>query len=172
MIESMSERFYQIFSSFGPKIPGLILTVLIGYLSIQLALYLLRRGTRLFRFNKSLTEFIVSLASIFFWILFLAEAARQVGLSSLALTISGSIVALGFALANGAAALTSDVIAGLFFAKDRDFEVGFYIKSGDIEGVVEKIDIRKIRIRDGKGNLVILPNSKVDTLGWTVLKRD
>lgn len=172
MIEAAGERFYQLFSNFGPKIPGVIIAIVIGYLAIQILMFFLKRVLRVIKFNRSLCDFIVSLISIVMWVLLLSEIARQLGLSSLALTISGSIVAAGFALASGASSLTSDIIAGLFFAKDRDFEVGFRVKVGEIEGTIEKIDIRKIRIRNEKGHLFVLPSSKVDTTGWEVIETD
>lgn len=168
----MTDRFATLFTDFGPKIPGVIVGVLVGYLLIKFTTFSLRRVLKFMKLNKSLLDFITSLTSVILWVILTAEISRQLGLTGLALTISGSIVALGFALANGASILTSDIIAGLFLAKDKDFECGFRVKVGDIEGTVEKIDIRKIRIKNDKGNIIVLPSSKVDSLGWTVLSKN
>ena len=165
------DKFYQLFLNLGPKLPGVIAALVLGYIFIRILIAVLRRVLRIGKAHKALIEIITSLANILLWILLLSEVTRQLGLSSLALTISGSVVALGFAMANGLSALTADIISGLFLSKDQDFEVGYRIKSGDIEGVVEKIDMRKIRIRDDAGKLFILPSSKVDSLGWVVLEK-
>jgi small-conductance mechanosensitive channel len=80
-------------------------------------------------------------------------------------------VALGFALANGASSLTADIISGLFLSRDRDFECGYRIKVGDIEGTIERVDTRKIRIKSDDGRTHVFPSSKVDTMGWTVVEK-
>jgi len=165
------EKFYQLFLNLGPKLPGVISALILGYIFIRLLMFAMRRVLRIGKMHKALVDIITSLLNILLWILLLSEVTRQLGLSSLALTISGSVVALGFALANGLSGLTADIISGVFLSKDQDFEVGYRIKSGDIEGVVEKIDMRKIRIRDDAGKLYILPSSKVDSTGWVVLEK-
>lgn len=165
------DKFFQLFQNLGPKLPSVIATLVIGYILIRIIMAVLRRVLRLSKTHKALIEIVSSLANILLWILLLSEVTRQLGLATLALTISGSVVALGFAMANGLSALTADIISGVFLSKDQDFEVGYRIKSGDIEGVVEKIDMRKIRIRDDSGKLFILPSSKVDSLGWVVLEK-
>jgi len=165
------DKFYQLFQNLGSKLPSVIATLVIGYILIRIIMVVLRRVLRLSKTHKALIEIVSSLSNILLWILLLSEVTRQLGLATLALTISGSVVALGFAMANGLSALTADIISGVFLSKDQDFEVGYRIKSGEIEGVVEKIDMRKIRIRDDAGKLFILPSSKVDSLGWVVLEK-
>lgn len=126
----------------------------------------------MFRLNHAMRELLTSLASVFLWVLFAAEIATLLGLSNLAIAISGSAVAFGFAIASGASALASDVIAGLSLAKDRDFEVGFRIKVGDVEGIIQGIDVRKVRILSDNGLINVVPNSKIDNAnGWTVIER-
>ncbi len=173
MIVDFSEKILRLIENLVPKLPGLILTLAIGFLAIKAALFLLSRTLRIFRLSKSLRDLVSSLASIVFWVMLIAEMARQAGLANLAITISSSVFALGFAIANGASAMAADIIAGLSLARDKDFECGYKIKVGDIEGVVEKIDVRKIRIKDDKGSIHIIPNSKVDNInGWSVLDRN
>lgn len=165
------EKFYQLFLNLGPKLPGVIAAFILGYIFIRIMIAVLRRVLRISKMHKAVIEIITSLANILLWILLLSEIARQLGLASLALTISASVVALGFAMANGLSTLTADIISGVFLSKDQDFEVGYRIRSGDIEGIVEKIDMRKIRIRDDAGKLSVLPSSKIDSLGWVVLEK-
>lgn len=168
----MAERIANLFVNLIPKLPGILIGLFFGYLMIRLLTYLLGRALKVVRLNKALRDIIVSLASVIMWILLASEILRQAGLNNLALTISGSIVALGFALANGTQALTGDIIAGLFLAKDKDFECGYRVKIGDIEGVVDKIDIRKVRVKTDDGKIHVVPNSKVDNmLGWTIISR-
>jgi small-conductance mechanosensitive channel len=110
--------------------------------------------------------------TIIFWVLLFAELARSLGFTSIAITISGSLLVLGLALANGATTLTSDIISGVFLAKDEDFEVGYRVKTGDVEGIIQKIDIRKVRIITDDDKLHIVPNVNLDKNGWVVLERE
>jgi len=106
------------------------------------------------------------------WVILFAEIARELGMGSLSVTISGSLAVLALALATGAAGLASDVISGVFLARDPDFEIGYKIKIGDVEGIVQGVDIRKIRVVDESGNIHIFPNNKLDKDGWEVISRE
>lgn len=157
--------------AFLPKIPEAILTFMIGYLVMHLAIWVIGRILVASRMKKSLVEVISSILLIFFWIILIASVLKNIGLNQLALTISGSVLVLGLAFANGAKNLTDDIISGIFLAKDHDFSVGDQIKIGDLDGIVEKIDLKKCRLRDKNQILHILPNSKIEHEGWTVLKK-
>lgn len=164
-------QFDQSFLNFGPRIPGLIFYLVLGWLVIKVVVSILRNSLRIARVPKALSNIVVSLCVAILWIILLSELARQAGLSSLAVKISGSLLVLGLAVANGAAGIAGDILSGLFLARDKDFEVGYRIKSGEIEGVIKKIDIRKTRIEDKGGKLFIVPNSKIDAVGWQVLQK-
>lgn len=165
------EKFWEPIQKFGPKIPLLVVGLIAGIIVIRVLLTLLERTLRITRAPKALSGIVISLVAIILWIMLFSEMAREIGLSSVAVTISGSLVVLGLALANGASNLTSDIIAGVFIAKDDDFEVGYKVSDGKTEGVVQKIDIRKVRIMDEKGVLHIVPNASLDKTGWSLLER-
>ncbi|KKT77577.1 MAG: Small-conductance mechanosensitive channel [Parcubacteria group bacterium GW2011_GWF2_44_8] len=173
MLFELGSKFIDLFEKFWPKLPELILSFIIGYIIIRILLFALKRVFRIIKINRAMASLLSSLASVLMWIIFAAQLTNQLGLSGLSIAISGSLVALGFALANGGSALTSDIIAGLFLARDKDFEVGYKVKAGDIEGIIKKIDVRKVRIQTKDGAIHVLPNSRVDNmLGWTVIDRD
>ncbi len=172
MFENLLHRFTQPFINFGPMIPKLILGVVVGGLIIKIGLSALGKLLKIGRVPRSLIDIIQSLSAVILWIMLLGELAKAAGLSSIAVTISGSLVVLGFALANGATALTSDIIAAFFIAKDRDFNIGDRIKTGDVEGIVTKIDIRKVRVKTDDGKLFIVPNTNLDKNGWMLYAKD
>lgn len=153
----------------GPKLPSLVLALLFGYVIIRLLLTLLKNTLRLAKLSKALANIIVSIASVLLWVILFSELAQEVGLSSLAVKISGSLLVVGLAIANGMSALAGDIVSGVYLSQDRDFECGMRIKTGDIEGVIKKIDIRKTRIIDDDGRIHIMPNSKIDSGGWSVI---
>lgn len=155
-----------------PKLPPLLLALVLGIIIIKVLTELSKYFLKVARVPKALTSIIMSLLSIVLWLLLFSELAREMGMTSVALTVSGSLVIVGLALSNGATALTSDIIAGVFLAKDRDFEIGYKVKIGDIEGTIQHIDVRKVRVVDNKGILHVIPNANIDKSGWTVLERE
>lgn len=172
MFDSLVQKFVQPLLDFGPRIPKLLLGILIGIVSIKIAIEILRYALKLARVPKSLIDIVDAISSLILWVLLFAEILKYVGFSSAAIAISSSLVFIGFALANGATSLTSDIISAFYIAKDRDFEIGFRIKTGDVEGIIEKIDVRKVRILSDDGKLHVVPNANLDKNGWTVLNRN
>jgi small conductance mechanosensitive channel len=172
MIKEILTSLWQPIEHYGPKIPELIVTIVIGILLVKLLLMILSRSLRVIRISRALSNVLISIISVILWVLLFSELARQAGMTNLAFTISGSIVVIGLALANGASTLTSDIISGIYLAKDQDFEIGYRVKIGDIEGIIRKVDMRKVRVRDDEGKLHIFPNNVVDKADWVVLARE
>jgi len=120
-----------------------------------------------------LQEVISSLIDIALWV-FLAIALLQfLGLNNIALALTGSFAFIVLGLSQGGASAIADGIAGLTLSRDRDFDVGDYIKLGEksTEGTIEEIDLRRTRLRDSDGKIHIVPNSSIDKSGWILLER-
>lgn len=172
MFIDIIDSFANPIKQFLPKLPPLILSLVLGIVIVIVLSGLAKYFLKIARVPKALSGIILSLLTIILWILLLAELAREMGMTSVAITVSGSLVILGLALSNGATSLTSDIIAGVFLAKDRDFEIGYKVKIGDIKGVIQSVDVRKVRIIDENDKLHIIPNANIDKSGWTVLERE
>lgn len=172
MFIDLVDSFINPIKAILPKLPPLLLALVLGIIIIKILTELSKYFLKIARVPKALTSIIMSLLLIVLWILLFSELAREMGMTSVALTVSGSLIVLGLALSNGATALTSDIIAGVFLAKDRDFEIGYKVKIGEIEGVIQNIDVRKVRVVDNEGRLHIIPNANIDKSGWMVLERE
>ncbi|TSC93984.1 MAG: small-conductance mechanosensitive channel [Candidatus Berkelbacteria bacterium Athens1014_28] len=171
-LANLIDRFWQPILNFLPKLPPVILSLIVGYLIIQLITWLLTRVLKFSKLPKALISVIMSLSLIVMWVALVAELARQLGLNGLAVTISGSLAVIALALATGASSLTSDIISGVFLARDSDFEIGYKIRVGSVEGIIHNVDIRKIRVIDKDGTVHIFPNNKLDKEGWDVVSRE
>ncbi|WP_081859141.1 mechanosensitive ion channel family protein [Desulfohalovibrio reitneri] len=68
---------------------------------------------------------------------------------------------LGLAISFGAQALVSDVISGFFLLIEDQVRVGDVVQIGDKGGVVEKITLRLIILRDLSGNVHFIRNGQV-----------
>lgn len=169
---SLINHFLDPFISLGPKIPALLLGLLFGYLVILFINATVGNAMKVAKIPAALRNITTSLLTVILWIILFSELAREAGLTSLAIKISGSLLIIGLAVANGLSSLANDVVSGIFLAKDRDFEIGYKIKVGDIEGTIKKIDIRKTRLEGKDGKIYIVPNSKIDLVGWIVEETD
>lgn len=152
-----------------PKLPNAALALLFGYLALFIVSKLIKWALRLVKVEKAVKQMMMSIVNTVLWAILLALVFQSLGLPQIALALSGSVALFGILLASGANFLVSDILSGLFLAKDPDFRIGETIKAADFEGVVERIDLRKVRIRNKDGHLHIIPNSVLDKAQFIVL---
>ncbi|MEO1422577.1 MAG: mechanosensitive ion channel domain-containing protein [Pseudomonadota bacterium] len=86
-------------------------------------------------------------------------------LSELGLNIAPLIASagvLGLAIGFGAQKLVQDVITGIFIQFENAINVGDVVTAGGTTGVVEKLTVRSVSLRDVNGIFHIVPFSSVD----------
>jgi small-conductance mechanosensitive channel len=125
------------------------------------------------RLPHGLKGIIFSLVDALLWVFLIIGVLQALGLNNIALAFSGSLAAVGLAFGVGASSLAADILGGIFLAKDRDFAVGDLVMAGEgpTEGVIESMDMRRIRIRDKSGHLHVIPNSVVERKEWILKER-
>ena len=79
---------------------------------------------------------------------------------------------LGLAISFGAQSLVRDVISGFFFLVENQFAVGDVIEAAGKGGVVEKMTLRVVVLRDQDGSMHVIPNGEIKvvsnkTRGWS-----
>ncbi|PHS05732.1 MAG: hypothetical protein COA78_15080 [Blastopirellula sp.] len=82
---------------------------------------------------------------------------------------------LGVAIGFGAQALVRDVVAGIFFLIDDAFRIGEYIEVEDLQGTVESMSIRSLRVRHHRGAVHTIPFGELKALtnysrDWVIMK--
>ncbi len=91
--------------------------------------------------------------------------ATMMGLQEFGLNITPIIAGagvVGLAVGFGAQSLIKDVIAGFFIILEGQFGVGDVIKTGDISGHVERLNLRVTTLRDfNSGAVHFIPNSEL-----------
>ncbi len=156
------------------NLPQTAFNAIIGWIAIRITVWIVRKFFKLIRVPAALRGVIGSIVETFLWLLLIINLLQTLGFSGIIYFFSGSIAAIGLAMAAGGSTLISDIVAGIFLARDGDFNVGDEIKAGEepaIQGIIERLDARRVRIRDSKGILHVLPNSVVERKAWTVLRR-
>jgi moderate conductance mechanosensitive channel len=79
---------------------------------------------------------------------------------------------LGLAVSFGAQSLVKDVISGFFILFENQFAIGDVIEAGGKSGVVEKMTLRVVVLRDLQGTMHVIPNGEIKlvsnmTRGWS-----
>lgn len=79
---------------------------------------------------------------------------------------------LGLALSFGSQSLVKDLIAGFFVLVENQFGVGDTVEAVGKSGVVERMTLRVVMLRDVHGVLHIIPNGQITTVsnmtrGWS-----
>lgn len=91
----------------------------------------------------------------------------MVTLSELGLNIGpllASAGVLGLAIGFGAQKLVQDVITGVFIQFENAMNVGDVVTAGPVTGLVEKLTIRSVSLRDFQGVYHLIPFSSVDAV--------
>jgi moderate conductance mechanosensitive channel len=156
-----------------PQIPSALVALLLGILLVRFLSWLAELIIGLIRLPKGLKGIMTSMVEVLLWVFLIITFLSKLGLGNVALAFSGSLAALGLALAAGGASLASDILAGVFLARDKDFNVGDEVIAGEkpTQGVIESMDMRRTRLRAADGQLHVIPNSVIERKEWVLVAR-
>ncbi|SDR87179.1 Small-conductance mechanosensitive channel [Halopseudomonas litoralis] len=87
---------------------------------------------------------------------------NQIGVNTTPLIAGASII--GVAIGFGSQKLVQDFITGMFLLMENAMQVGDSVTVAGVEGTVENLSIRTVRLRAGNGSLHIVPFSSVTTV--------
>lgn len=97
--------------------------------------------------------------TVIIWVVGLVIALSNIGINISALLGTLGIGGLAFALA--AQDTIKNIFGGLTIVVDRPFKLGDRIVVDGVDGIVEDIGVRSVRIRTLARQLVTIPNSKI-----------
>lgn len=146
----------------------LLASIIIGRVVGRVVVGVLSRGN----FRPTHQSFFRKLSIWLIAILGFIVALNVLGLKSLAgsLVAGGGITAivLGFAFRQ----IGENLLAGFFLAFSRPFEVGDLIESGNLQGIVQSIELRSTHIRAADGRDIFIPSSEIFNNPVTNFTRD
>lgn len=107
--------------------------------------------------NKVVFPFVAIVIRVVIIILAVIMIANEFGLTGFltGLGISGVVVAFA------AQDTCSNLLGGMMIVLDKPFALGDWVKTQEIEGIVEEITFRSTRVRTFAKSLVTVPNSKL-----------
>jgi small-conductance mechanosensitive channel len=112
--------------------------------------------------EQTLLTLLRNAATIALLVVTLMFALSELGLNIGPLIASAGVI--GLAIGFGAQKLVQDVITGVFIQLENAMNVGDIVTAGTTTGVVEKLTIRSISLRDVNGIYHLIPFSSVDAV--------
>ena len=156
-----------------PLLPSVIVGLLVGILLIRVIVRATRFVLTLTAIQIGLRDVIVSVVETILWVFLAIEVLQGLGFANIIVFFTGSIAAIGLAMAAGGSTLIADIVAGIFLAQDPDFDVGDEVIVGETptRGVIESMDSRRTRLRDQDGVLHVIPNSIIERKEWVLVHK-
>jgi small conductance mechanosensitive channel len=123
----------------------------------------------------TLMDIITGLLVVVIWAMFIMIFLTKIGINIAPILASAGII--GLAVGFGAQELVRDFISGFFMLLEDQIRVGDVAVINGTGGLVEKMELRTITLRDFSGVVHIFQNGKVDTLsnrtkGWSAMVFD
>lgn len=163
-------------------IPKLLIILLLGFALVRLVSFAVRRMRRLAdslaasdgrRASQLRTLAAILRATAYGVIGFLTllQVLPLFNVDLKPLLASAGVVGLGISF--GAQSLFKDMLNGLFFLVEDQFNVGDVVKVAGLTGTVEDLTLRSTTLRDGDGTQYFIPNSQIATVSnlsreWSV----
>ena len=112
--------------------------------------------------EQTLLTLLRNAATIALLVITLMFTLSEIGLNIGPLIASAGVI--GLAIGFGAQKLVQDVITGVFIQLENAMNVGDIVTAGTTTGVVEKLTIRSVSLRDVNGIYHLIPFSSVDAV--------
>ena len=145
----------------------LFIIVFIGSVFMELAVSLVERAFRRWGgHHTSRVDTLLPIAKnvvyITFLVIFILMALSEVGINVMPLLAGAGVV--GFAVGFGAQTLIKDLLTGFIIILEDLIQVGDVVRLSGRAGLVEKITIRKVQLRDLSGIVYTVPFSEIDVV--------
>lgn len=141
-----------------------IITIIVGTIIVN---YIVRKFIRLphrleTKRARTLLSLVQSSISIIIFLIGIALILKVLQIDITPLIAGAGIV--GIAVGFGSQALVKDLIAGLFLLAEDSISVGDMVEIGSNRGIVQKITIRTITLKDENGALRIIPAGQIQSV--------
>jgi moderate conductance mechanosensitive channel len=114
------------------------------------------------RRSRRITMITRNIVTVVVYVICAYIVLNLLGIDLTPLLASASVI--GIILGIGARPTIEDFMTGLFLLSHDTLAIGDYVKIGEAEGYVERIDSRTISVRAQDGSLHLIPNSQIKGL--------
>lgn len=153
------EGILESFKEFGPRLVGVLLIVILGYIAAKITVGLARRAMRRTEVDQSLTQFIANVLQLLLLGLVAIAAVGKMGVESA--SFAAVVATLGLALGLAFKDTLSNFASGVIILALKSFRVGDVIELNDVIGTVEELNIFATEIRTPDNKRVVIPNALI-----------
>ena len=156
-MENIIKEIQLIATTYGLRIVGALLTIIIGIWIAKLLAKTLGKVLKKKNVDETLTRFLISLVRIGLIAFILISAASQIGIetASFVAVIGAAGLAIGFALQGSLSTLAAGVMLIIF----KPIKVGDFIEGGGGSGSVESVGIFVTTLLTPDNKVIYIPNS-------------
>jgi len=166
IVRTALEAFVADLTAAIPKILGGIVFLAIAYVLIRVVMFVVKRIlARAFADQPVYRQFASVIVWVFLWFGVALSFLSIVGLEGIATSLGTATGFLALGVSYAISGMIADAVAGIYLLRDPDFMIGDTVASGETEGTVESIELRKTRIRVGE-DVVVRGNAEIEKK-WT-----
>lgn len=157
--QSIQEGFTDWLMTYGPKLIGAIITLIIGLWMIKIIQKFLIKIMDRSKLDETLKKFLNTVFGVLLKVLLFVVVLSMIGIEMTAfVALIGAIgIAIGFALQGALANLAGGILILII----KPFKIGEFISTGSLMGTVEEVQIVVTKIRSIDNKLVIVPNGQL-----------
>jgi small-conductance mechanosensitive channel len=142
------------------KTRQIALTILIGYIVIQVLVIVVRK--LLFKNASKQSKMIINKGVIYVGVIvILLTIINILELKSVFNTMLGAAGVIGIVLGIASQTSIGNIVSGLFLVSEKPFEIGDLIRVGDKLGTVQSIDLLSIKLITLDNLLIRIPNQTI-----------
>lgn len=157
------------FTNALPDILSGLVFIAFAFPIIALIRWIVRHSLKTSRRDPLIVNLGVAVATVFLWFGAALIFLSIVGLEDIAASLGTATGFIGLGVAYALKDMIADTVAGVYLLKDPDYNSGYRVKTGDIEGVVKDIGLRKTRFELDNGDTAVLGNQEVEKK-WTKIR--
>lgn len=160
-LEAISQSVYDVIVTYGPKLIGAIITLIIGWWIIKVIQKTLRKTFEKREIEPSLRGFLNSMIGILLKMMLLVSVAGMMGveMTSFIAILGAAGLAVGLALSGTLQNFAGGVMILLF----KPFKVGDFIQAQGHMGSVNEIQIFNTILKTPDNKTIIIPNGGLST---------
>lgn len=164
-IETLSVELYNLVMSYGPRLIGAIITLIVGLWVIKIIRKGVKRAFEKREIDASLRGFLYSLIGILLKILLVISVVGMVGvqMTSFIAILGAAGLAVGMALSGTLQNFAGGVMILIF----KPFKAGDYIEAQGHSGIVSEIQIFNTILKTPDNKTVIIPNGGLSNSSLT-----
>lgn len=156
-LELISQKIYDIVLTYGPKLIGTIIVLILGMWIIKLVQKTLRRNFEKREMDASLQGFLNSLIGMLFKAMLWISVIGMMGveMTSFIAVLGAAGLAFGMALSG----TLQNFAGGAMILIFKPFKLGDFIEAQGHAGIVKEIQVFNTILKTGDNKIIIIPNA-------------